>query len=649
MHDANTGSKRRPVRPQLSFWRRLRRQLSGMWQELIALVLLFSAEFTACTTLWMFDGQPVQNWPLSITVGTLIAAYSAILRMAAAFLLAEGLARLKWYWYHTGARPLHDLVLFDDATRGPWGAFCLLRKLNCSAPWQSLGCILVLLLLLVGPFEQEMLQYIPCSANVTTANGAASIARTAVFLGQGYPMARDPGFALSTDELSSVNAGLFSPSLVSPVCNTISCAYGVYSSVGYHGRCEDISDKVEFRLDGKNSSICLPSGLCNTYHAGTPPRNGIGPMLEDVVTAGLTTNLEDGFDMTGHQSFEVLMGLPRGPFDPLTQKCSDNSTGMWRCRGYAAASCAMLPCINTYSGKVINGSFHETLLGYELDALDALDLEGSTWLSNRSVRAAIHLSRLNGSEWELFQHNRTGGLELKGGAKWLPYKLSDNASSAQSSLEKSLLNQGKLFVVDADFHRALTAYIGFSFSGTLSSAPDGHDRFKPGSGSGNGLLRTIYNYGNFSLERTQEIFSNMSISLTTHMRQNAGIVHDLGLSNASLPQLGVSQVGTTCVHIRWQWWAVPGSVAVLTLTFYASVLWLTMLSKRRMSHAVRSWKSSPLPLLFDEPHKPVIPAVQVQAAATNESQHVDDLKTLANAISVNLREDGEGTMRLQRS
>lgn len=130
------------------------------------------------------------------------------------------------------------------------------------------------------------------------------------------------------------------------------------------------------------------------------------------------------------------------------------------------------------------------------------------------------------------------------------------------------------------------------------------------------------------------------------MRQSAGAAPALGLFNATAPKEGIARVPTTCVHIRWEWWALPGTVTVLTLIFCGSVLWTTSCLSRRLSYAIRSWKSSPLPLAFGDSLEYGVLAERI--ASASEFQHVNELNKLAKGIAVTMQRDENAIMSLKQ-
>ena len=77
------------------------------------------------------DSRRPQQWPLGITLNTLLAFLVSLARIAFMYPIIEGLAQLKWVWFSSSRpKPLVDFQLFDDASRGPLGCAKLLFRLK---------------------------------------------------------------------------------------------------------------------------------------------------------------------------------------------------------------------------------------------------------------------------------------------------------------------------------------------------------------------------------------------------------------------------------------------------------------------------------------------------------------------------------------
>lgn len=100
------------------------------------------------------------------------------------------------------------------------------------------------------------------------------------------------------------------------------------------------------------------------------------------------------------------------------------------------------------------------------------------------------------------------------------------------------------------------------------------------------MLQNIYDYGRVDFERIQDVFQNISDSLTTFIRTHGNVSH-------SDPATGQVQLHATCLGIQWPWIALPAALAVLTILF----LCLVMGSARRREIPV--WKASPLPWILN--------------------------------------------------
>ena len=62
-----------------------------------------------------FDGRSRPQWPDYISVNTIVAIVTAILKAALMLPIAEGISELKWHWF-TPPRSLGDISMFDSAS-----------------------------------------------------------------------------------------------------------------------------------------------------------------------------------------------------------------------------------------------------------------------------------------------------------------------------------------------------------------------------------------------------------------------------------------------------------------------------------------------------------------------------------------------------
>lgn len=571
------------------------------WQECLGAFFLAASALASFVTLYPYQGRPLPDWPYALTIGSLLSTYSVTLRLSASFLLSRGIAQMQWVWLSKQNRPLYDFVLHDEATRGPLGALALLGRLKLPRTWQWLGCILVLATLMVGPFTQQVLQYDQCSIRVDAgANGSlgAQVPRVAIFFGGGLHSGAG-SISLTIAEQASIAAGLYTTGPVSATCRSGNCTFAPYKSIGYCSSCDDVSSTTSIVVvnntrdngigEDTNTTTSLPSGLSVFY------QDQVRSSQRDLGAAAW-----DG------SSGEILLGMPGHPMDPATREppsgCdSEEDESTWRCQGYGAANCSFVPCVRTYAGRVLNGDFVETIV-------DATPLPAGSdsmrQVYGRFLVAALDTTCITAAERDALV---SAGISIDPTETLVPYNIynatdpntqadegSDhNATDNIAILERGFMDRGCVYAMDVFFQNGLYQHLRGTMNGSLQLGTDSYGRFS--SFDGSQFLQLIYNYGNFSLERTESLMHNISLSLTNHMRLNPGQDN----YTSSIPASGTMQETKTCLRVKWAWLAFPAGIAVLTLGFFVAVA----VSSRVIGRDVRTWKSSPLPLLFYGPQR----------------------------------------------
>lgn len=100
---------------------------SGSWKVEIVSYIIAVCSFAAVVgVLAHYNGKKMPEWPTGMTLNTLIALLTAIANAALASPLQQGISQLKWISFKRKSRPLTDMEVFDDASRGVWGSIKLL-------------------------------------------------------------------------------------------------------------------------------------------------------------------------------------------------------------------------------------------------------------------------------------------------------------------------------------------------------------------------------------------------------------------------------------------------------------------------------------------------------------------------------------------
>jgi hypothetical protein len=133
--------------PQFLWWW----EIGGLSVSIICcgLLILFLA--------WI-DQMSIELWSLWIQPNTAIAILATFTKASMMVPVASCISQLKWWLFRKEQRPLGDLDLVDDASRGPWGAFVLLFKLPRSSIVISLLALITIINLGVEPSAQQVLE-----------------------------------------------------------------------------------------------------------------------------------------------------------------------------------------------------------------------------------------------------------------------------------------------------------------------------------------------------------------------------------------------------------------------------------------------------------------------------------------------------------
>lgn len=113
-----------------------------IWEQIFLLIAIISL-LAITVILFIYNGHSVLDLPRAITVNAILAIFSTSMTAALSVPLALSISQAKWNWVHDdqgGGKPLSDLEVYDQASRGPWGALVMLGKIRwrCSLYCQHL-------------------------------------------------------------------------------------------------------------------------------------------------------------------------------------------------------------------------------------------------------------------------------------------------------------------------------------------------------------------------------------------------------------------------------------------------------------------------------------------------------------------------------
>src|ERR1700744_1282020 len=120
----------------------------GWPYESIAIVVSFLCTAAIVGILVEMNNQPLSRWPFILSLNATIAVFITAAKSTAILTVASCLSQSKWLHFKKSAPKVHELELFENASRGPWGSLLLLfrvgRRLGSIAGIGAMATILAL-------------------------------------------------------------------------------------------------------------------------------------------------------------------------------------------------------------------------------------------------------------------------------------------------------------------------------------------------------------------------------------------------------------------------------------------------------------------------------------------------------------------------
>lgn len=599
------------------------------WSELLSCVLFIGALVAIVVTVLPYTDEPLPQWRYGLSINTLVAIYAVILKAAVMFVVAEGISQLKWAWYHQH-RPLKDLLTFDDASRGPWGALVLIWRLRGRHFISCCGAFITVAALIVDPFAQQIISTYDCSIPISSK--LATIPRTNVFDERQLDGDEPP---TSLEMQRAINSAIYNHDRsIAFSCPTGNCTFSSeYHTVAYCSECNDTTDKliIDEVPPPPDPIEETPEYILSQDFADTPSYNNIsvtsisGTFTDsflvlsdklgytDLVAMHLSIN-QNSSCADEYSSFKEQIGKARK---------TKNKHAKWGCfgvtkdigsgsitDGMGAAICTLYPCIKTYTAKIRNGLVSETLLSVAKSWSDRINPTG--------LSAMVNVNCLNANGRKSLVDK---GYEI-GGKIWLPYTpvIHDDYEQPDDFVPRNdTISRECIYEYSWLTTEALDYFLGSFLNGTIDTLLGEYD--------GPTQVQTLYNEGHLTFDRVEEVWRNLSDSISTYVRQHSR-------KNVSAPAVGVVLRSETCVRLQWVFLIYPAVLVFLCIMFFASMILKTQGTKSSR----HDWKSSPLALLFHGLDGEVI----INRNEAAESVRAKEMEIIAERTSVRLSKTEKG-------
>jgi hypothetical protein len=102
----------------------------GWHYEGISIATSFLCTAAVIAILARMNNNPLSSWTFSISLNATIAAFITAAQSTAIFSVASCQSQSKWLHFKKSARKLHELELFENASRGPWGSLVVLSRVR---------------------------------------------------------------------------------------------------------------------------------------------------------------------------------------------------------------------------------------------------------------------------------------------------------------------------------------------------------------------------------------------------------------------------------------------------------------------------------------------------------------------------------------
>ncbi|OJD34047.1 uncharacterized protein BKCO1_2500053 [Diplodia corticola] len=486
--------------------------------------------------------QPLSKWALnSVSPNAVISILVTTGKTSMLLAVAAGIGQLKWrHFQHV--RPLNELSIFDEATRGPWGALDFLytmRARNGTAT-ATLGAFVILLSLAMDPFSQQLITFY--TRNVPQ-DGVAPWLATATAYDHSHTVVGTDNVGFQS---AIVTALLGSPLPFTYVCTTGNCSWPDFDTLGICNTCRNVTadstvEKFVLRAVDHSKDENGTDAVANVYTTpGGVLLNVSAPYQINTTDDSLPFLIDEGSLITGNVTEAAFNGALSWNGSIIT---------------FAVANTSRTPDASEPAGNGING--RKTLV-YN-PAADILECS-IEWCAKsfRNVKVA------NGS----LNDYTVSSVPLTPDAA---HSTLDDTFSLNSTLAFTAAG-----IPDTAFTVAVTdsfdvqGYLGAFFSFRVDPSVDSGLSFNTGLS----LL---------TRQNTSAAVAAVADALTLQLLVGPNSTHHQGTAYTAVVYVGV----------RWLWIILPATLCVLGGLFLG--LSLRLAGRHR---ATFGWKSDVVPLMF---------------------------------------------------
>ncbi|KAF2676205.1 hypothetical protein K458DRAFT_424947 [Lentithecium fluviatile CBS 122367] len=269
--------------------------------EIVSWTLSAASMGAIIGVLLFLNNKPTPSWPFGLTLNAYISVFSKVSSAALLLPISEALGQLKWLWFQGSSKKMWDFEIFDNASRGPWGAFLLLVRTK-GTTLAALGAAITIFALALDPFFQQVVEYPPRMALNAALN--STIPRVVQYQ-PSYDTATRAGVEMIQleQDMQAVALKFLYEDSTQPLpfgkdvrpdiplsCPTSNCTWPEHETLGVCSTCEDISELLTYDcltgpldwIASANATLgAKPANgtMCGWFINATIPDPGSRPVL----------------------------------------------------------------------------------------------------------------------------------------------------------------------------------------------------------------------------------------------------------------------------------------------------------------------------------------------------------------------------------
>lgn len=354
--------------------------------------------FAIIAVLVVLKDEKLTRWSLAEKTGLTLNAYISVLsKLAGAALIlpvSEALGQLKWSWFLGHSKQMWDYEIFDNASRGPWGALLLLIRTK-GRSLAALGAMITLVSLALDPFFQQVVDFPDRWALANSTGSIPRIVRYSPFYTPEFMQGMETSFI--NPALRPVVGQFFIDNGTQPVpfangtrpdiplsCPTNNCTWPEYETLGVCSQCVEVNDMLEYacrftKIDwsadqtGELDEANYPNGTVCGYFLNATSSTPVlmsGYIVDDNTTDGsiaeallvrtlpLTEMLTKTPVFGGSVNFKHIVNPI---LDALIVSAVDGAESLIRKETPIAHECVLAWCVQTIMSSYSSGVYSENI------------------------------------------------------------------------------------------------------------------------------------------------------------------------------------------------------------------------------------------------------------------------------------------------